>query len=270
MGTDIGQIKAFFTDSDWYLQKRRYNIAIRAETVQEFLKTNHFDSILDIGCGDGSLSLPLLNSGRRLTLLDISSKMLSIAQSRVPTKLQKNVETVNDEFMRAKLENNSYDLVICVGVLAFVQSLDDFISRITSLLKPTGAVIMENTDASHFYTSMVRFYHGLRSAFVPDKCPTNTYSREAVLRHFRKRGFVLSGFYRYTLAFPLLQRMLSQEQLYKGIRRHYGTAERNRNAWMGNECLYFFQRSTAPTTKGSLPRATLTGSLNERRLDDGR
>jgi 2-polyprenyl-3-methyl-5-hydroxy-6-metoxy-1,4-benzoquinol methylase len=250
METDIGRVKAFFTDSDWYLQKRRYNIAIRAETVQEFLKNNQFDSILDIGCGDGSLSVPLLNSQRRLTLLDVSSKMLSIANSRVPTELRRNVETVDEEFMRAKLEKNSYDLVICVGVLAFVQSLDEFILRMTSLLKPTGMVIMENTDASHFYTSILRFYHGLHNMFIPEKCPTHTYSCEKVLQHFRQQGFVLSGLYRYTLVFPILQKMLSQQQLYKVVRRCYGTAERNRNAWMGNECLYFFQRSGAPHVEG--------------------
>ncbi len=253
METYIGQVKSFFTDCDWYLQKRRFNIAVRAETVQEFLKNQHFDSILDIGCGDGSLSLPLLNSHRQLTLLDLSSKMLSIAQSRVPSELQKNVGIVNDEFMQAKLEKNSYDLVICVGVLAFVKSLDDFIFRITSLLKPNGAVIIENSDAGHFYTSFVRFSHRLRRAFAANGLPTNVYSSQTVLQGFRKQGMELSGMYRYAVVFPLVQKMMSQGLLYKVVRRWFGTAERNRHAWMGNECLYYFQRSSAPATKPSLP-----------------
>lgn len=249
MKADMGRVKAFFTDSDWYLQARRYNIAIRAETVQDFLKGNQFSSILDIGCGDGSLSVPLLNSQRQLTLLDVSRKMLSIANSRVPPELRRNVENIDKEFMHAKLERNSYDLVICVGVLAFVQCLEEFVLRMTSLLTPNGMVVIENTDASHFYTFMLRAYHGLHNMVIPDKCPTNSYSRGKLLQQFRHQGFVLSGSYRYTLVFPIVQKMLSQQQLYKVVRHCYGTADRNRNAWMGNECLYFFRRFGATSSE---------------------
>lgn len=270
MEADIGRVKLFFTDSDWYLRQRRYNIEIRAETVQQFLKSCKFSSILDIGCGDGSLSVPLLNSQRRLTLLDLSSRMLSIASSRVPPELRSKVELVDEEFMRANLKRESYDLIICVGVLAFVQSLDEFILKLTSLLTPDGMVIMENTDASHFCTSALRLYHRLHKIFMPEKCPTNTYSRAQVLQQFLGRGFVLSGLYRYTLVFPVVQRMLSQQQLYNVVRRCYGTAAHNANAWMGNECLYFFQRSGVPRPKAALMPATLTGRFNERGLDNGR
>jgi SAM-dependent methyltransferase len=52
------------------------------ETVQELVRLSGDARVLDIGCGDGSISLPLLTGKTSLTLLDLSAKMLSIAKYR--------------------------------------------------------------------------------------------------------------------------------------------------------------------------------------------
>jgi len=77
-------VKRGFEQPQWYLEKRSFNIRIRAETVRQFLGDLGFENMLDIGCGNGSISVPLLTPHNRLTLLDMSTTMLSIAQSRVP------------------------------------------------------------------------------------------------------------------------------------------------------------------------------------------
>ena len=50
--------------------------------------------ILDIGCGDGSLSLPLLDDRSRLTLLDFSEGMLERARQNIPPGMNTRVEIV--------------------------------------------------------------------------------------------------------------------------------------------------------------------------------
>ena len=55
------EVKALFEVPEKYLGPRRYDIRVRVETVQQFTKTLHFDRVLDIGCGDGAISLPLLS-----------------------------------------------------------------------------------------------------------------------------------------------------------------------------------------------------------------
>ena len=72
---------------------------IRIETVREFLKNPRFGHILDIGCGDGSISLPLLTTENRLTLLDMSEGMLARAKSGIPAGLSGSVETLKSDFM---------------------------------------------------------------------------------------------------------------------------------------------------------------------------
>src|SRR5215475_888055 len=94
----VNQVKSFFEKPEGYLAGRGYNIEIRAEAVGQFVRNAKFERILDVGCGDGSMSVQLLNATKRLTLVDVSSKMLSIAQARVPEEFSGQVETFNDDF----------------------------------------------------------------------------------------------------------------------------------------------------------------------------
>ena len=54
------QVKSWFENPNQYLQRRNFDIRIRLETVQGFTKGATFGRVLDIPCGDGSISLPLL------------------------------------------------------------------------------------------------------------------------------------------------------------------------------------------------------------------
>ena len=67
MSTKIDQVKSLFESPQPYLKRRRYNINIRAETVQYFLRNREFTRILDVGCGDGSASIPFLAAQKSLT-----------------------------------------------------------------------------------------------------------------------------------------------------------------------------------------------------------
>ena len=74
-------IKRAFEQPQWYLTKTAYNIKVRIETIKEFVNGQSPKNILDIGCGDGSLSLHLLTTDNHITLLDRSKRMMEIACS---------------------------------------------------------------------------------------------------------------------------------------------------------------------------------------------
>ena len=65
-----------FEDPEWYLKGYTTNIRIRVETVVTLLAGLNPHHILDVGCGDGSLSLPLLQKASHVTYLDQSRAML--------------------------------------------------------------------------------------------------------------------------------------------------------------------------------------------------
>jgi 2-polyprenyl-3-methyl-5-hydroxy-6-metoxy-1,4-benzoquinol methylase len=235
----VSQVKMVYEKPDSYLSRRRYNINIRAETVQHFVNNTTFERILDIGCGDGSMSLTLLSSKNRLTLVDISGSMLSIARSRIPSGLLPNVEIVNEDFMSAKLVPRSYDLILCIGVLAHADSPSALVDKVTSLLRPGGTVVMESTDANHFTNRAAVLYHRLLGLLRRPTYALNLVSAAKVIEMYRSRGLKLSAIYRYNLpAFPGMDRFVPQKVLQAMVRMTYGTPKHNRNAWLGKECLY--------------------------------
>ena len=65
MTSKVARVKSLFEVPEKYLAPRQFDIRIRVETVQQFTKHLMVDHILDIGCGDGSLSLPLLPRSKR-------------------------------------------------------------------------------------------------------------------------------------------------------------------------------------------------------------
>lgn len=234
------ETKAAFEEPDWYLRSRGYNIRIRSEVVRAFTREAKYENILDIGCGNGSISLPLLTPHNDLTLLDLSSTMLGIARSKVPEALLDHVKTVNKGFMDAELEPKSYDLILCIGVLAYVLDLESFCSKLASLLTPGGTVIVECTDAGHFVNYLVAGFERLRTLMLPAIVPLCLRSSAAVETTFRGLGLQQKGLYRYALPLPVVRKCFSQEFHYRWVRSLFGPPASNRNSWLGNECIYSF------------------------------
>jgi len=206
--------------------------------VQEFTRGRTFQSILDIGCGNGSISLPLLTPERRLTLLDISSNMLATAREKIPTNLINHVELVNEGFMKASFEPGTYDLVLCLGVLAHVDSPADVIAKVARILKPGGCVILEFTDSYHFMGRSVVLYHRILNRFRRSPYPLNHIREREVVRTCCENKLRTSAFYRYSLPPPGSHRMFGQKTLYQMTRMLFGPSNRNRCKWLGNEFIY--------------------------------
>jgi ubiquinone/menaquinone biosynthesis C-methylase UbiE len=240
MNQNVSRIKEAFEQPNWYLTRTAYNIRIRIETIREFLGGSQPKSILDIGCGNGSLSLHLLNGANRLTLLDQSQSMLQIALSQVPGQAADRVTTINSDFMKASIAPHQFDLILCVGVLAYVEERQRFVEKIVSALKPGGTVIIECTDGAHAVTHLVRGYLALKRNLVGDRFVTVSRPSRELLGIFDGLGFQLRGSFRYSLPLPGLQRIFSQKLSYNCVRTLFGNATRNRRAAWGNECLYRF------------------------------
>ena len=238
-------IKRAFEQPQWYLRKVAFNIRIRAETIRAFTQEKIPASVLDIGCGDGSLSLPLLNHQNRLTLVDRSTSMLEIARSRIPEDAVDRVSILNDDFLLAALPQREFDLVICVGVLAYVEDTRVWFRKLASMLKPGGALIMECTDGGHFITHLIQAYKSMRAMAGGAKFPTIRRPSSELLNLASEFGLRPVQSFRYSLPLPGFRRLLSQGVSYRSIRLIFGAPPRSRAAALGNECLYKL-RSTSP------------------------
>jgi ubiquinone/menaquinone biosynthesis C-methylase UbiE len=239
----IEEVRDFFNEPQNYLDRRRFDIRVRVEITQEFLAKHRFTRILDIGCGDGSISIPLLSPERRLILLDIAPNMLALAHLQVPPPLHSNVTFVNGDFLTAFSDSESYDVIICIGVLAHVLAPCDVISKIATLLRPGGILVLEFTDSTHLLRRLLSWYQALLGLLRPTLYKVRPLSRTRVLEATMTAGFEILSDFRYTFPWPGVHRIFSQDTLYRLVKKAFGTVGRNRHRWLGSEYICCLRRN---------------------------
>lgn len=236
------QVKSWFENPEKYLRHRQFDIQIRVETVQELTKGRSFERVLDIGCGDGSISLPLLSRSKEITLLDVSTNMLAIARRGIPAARAKDVEVINAGLLGSGLEPESFDLILCIGVLAHVDSPDAIVAEIARIAKPGACVILEFTDSFHFWNVPTVVYYRLLRLFRSVPWTLNRLKHTQIMQLCRQNGLTPTALFRYGLPPVGSHKIVGQDEMYRMTRYLFGASDRNRNGWMGNEFIYRLER----------------------------
>lgn len=199
--TKSGQAKAFFEQASIYLANRP-SIRLRSEIIHDLLGKRSNNSFLDIGCGDGSLSISYI-AENDICFLDFSTAMLEHVKGSIPeefrdhaTLLQANVE---DHIFAEK-----FDIILCVGVLAHVRDVEKIMRKIESILKPSGLVIFQVSYTGHFY-------YRFRSLFKSEKkeqygYSLNTIHPDELIENAKAFGLKCLKRCQYPVVFPLLGR----------------------------------------------------------------
>ncbi len=235
-------VKERFEDTALYLTYD-YNLQIRKETVETFTAGQHFQSVLDIPCGTGAMSVPLLNRIDKLTMIDISTNMLTIARNSVPSEYQHKVETVNADFFELELPEQSFDLIICLGILAHISSPEQLLNKISKLLKPGGTLILQNTNSGHFYSYLIRFYLGLKNLISRQPYKLNKVKDGFVKKTLETNGLKQISCFRYNQSFLGLSNLFSNNKKYSLTRKFFGDASKNKNAAWGSDYTYLFRKN---------------------------
>jgi len=196
------KVKLFFNKLD-YLKNSSDRIIIRSNVVKKFLGELRGVNILDIGCGDGSLSLQFLNDSNQLTLIDISDKMLEKVAERVPNGLLDNIRIINDSF-EAIQDNEQFDVVLCVGVIAHVEVVDALFEKISAVLKPNGILIIETTPNPYPIGKLLFPYYYLRALVVGQapKYNKNRLKVSELMRYADGMGLEHEQSVRYSFPLP--------------------------------------------------------------------
>jgi len=197
--------RAFFGPESPYLQ-RNPEIGFRSEIVRRLLKDNEPIRIADVGCGDGSVSLPLLRENGQAVLLDQSAHMLDMARETY----SRGGVAGNAEFVQGSLEEFSgtdpFDLVLCIGVLAHTNSVAGTIDRLSGMLGAGGVCILQFSDSAKALARVGR----LSSALVSDPygyelTPSTTLE---VITVAEKHGLRMTEVARYWPILPGMRRIL--------------------------------------------------------------
>jgi S-adenosylmethionine-dependent methyltransferase len=120
------------------------------ETLSKYLTAE--SKVLDMGCGDGEISLRLGRAGHTVVGVDISAEMLELAEARLRAEPDEVIGRVT--FQRGDIadfsQDRTFDAVCCHGVLMYLERSDTAIGRLAGLVAPGGllSVLTKNLLAA--------------------------------------------------------------------------------------------------------------------------
>ena len=109
--------------------------------------------ILDVGAGQGQLSLALAEQGHSVHLTDISADMLQIAQQQAQQQQLANVSFEQIGLAElARSHQQRYPLILCHAMLEWLAEPEQAILQLKRLLAPGGilSLMFYNKDAKRF------------------------------------------------------------------------------------------------------------------------
>jgi 2-polyprenyl-3-methyl-5-hydroxy-6-metoxy-1,4-benzoquinol methylase len=169
LGTREERARAFFGSPEKYLASNHRG-EIRAEIIADLLGDTRGKRVIDLGCGDGSISKQLSGD---LTLVDISPAMIAAAEGRLGRRAQYRCEDIHN------IPDEEFDIALCIGVLAHVDDTAPAITAAHRCLKPGGLLVLQLSDRSTIIDRLNSFlvsfsgklwYRSTRLSDVLDAC----------------------------------------------------------------------------------------------------
>ena len=166
----------------------------RAHLVAEILADCRPRTLLDVGAGDGRVSLPFACPGSKVTLVEISATMVAAARKNVREEQEPYVDFVVQDLITLS-ESKQFDVLLCLGVLAHVADVPLCLQKISRLVAAGGIAILQLTDGSTLlggleYLATVRGRRNRGYSF-------NRLSSRMVTNHLQALGLSLANERRY-------------------------------------------------------------------------
>jgi 2-polyprenyl-3-methyl-5-hydroxy-6-metoxy-1,4-benzoquinol methylase len=209
----IDNVEEFFNKTQRHL-KKNFHIYIRKIIIRSLIGEISKGTILDIGCGDGSLSIQFLSKVDHITFLDVSNPMLEIVRKNLTYDELQKVSFINIDFNKW-VTNKKYDLILCIGLFAYIRSIKETLNKISSMMQPNGICIIQITDIdkiigrAQYIAAITRqiIRHQLSFKITP-------LSSKKIINTAKENDLILCDQRRYSILFPGMG-WLPEKQLFK-------------------------------------------------------
>lgn len=123
-------------NSDLYNAKHDF-VTEYGKGLLDFIPQNTEQTILDLGCGTGTLTIQLLPMARRVVGVDSSQSMISKAKDQY-----KNIDFFVYDALNLPFEKE-YDVVFSNAIFHWILDHDALLKQIYKVLKPHGVLLCE-------------------------------------------------------------------------------------------------------------------------------
>ena len=134
---------AYFARAGPYL-RRNHRIALRSEIVRDLIGEPSGKRILDLGCGNGAISLPYAKSNA-IVLVDNSAAMREAARHTAAELAVTSYTALKAD--ASSVEAEPADIVLAIGVLAHVDDPAAILAAAARNLKGGGLLVLQLSDA---------------------------------------------------------------------------------------------------------------------------
>ncbi len=132
------------------------------------IKLNSNDSVLDIGCGNGVITIPLAQTASKVTAMDISGKMLEILTENAKNNGLNNIKTFNRRLEDATAEEiGKHDVVVASRSLNGVPNIKKELEKINEISQKYVYITIWGVDNRRFERDMAKLL-GRESHSHPD------------------------------------------------------------------------------------------------------
>jgi ubiquinone/menaquinone biosynthesis C-methylase UbiE len=113
----------------------------------EGLRLPHGSCVLEVGCGAGGTSVALAQMGLAVAATDVAASMLAVArQESAAAGVQERTQFVRVDIHALGFRDNSFDLVIALGVLSWLHSPGIAAAEMARVLRPGGYLVVNATN----------------------------------------------------------------------------------------------------------------------------
>ena len=168
---------------DRYAHPRQPHLFAK-EKVFALLDDAQGKKLLEVGCGQGIVSVQLANLGAQVVGLDISSKSIEVARRRIE------INGFEATFQVANIETDDlgtelYDVVVCYDVLHHVvPALNEVMTRIRRCLKPGGKFLSREPVAYAAWLKKLRRALPVKMNETAGERPLRAAEFEIIQKHF--------------------------------------------------------------------------------------
>ena len=191
---------SYYDQSDYYKKNAAHLLDFksrfqryRVRKLREIYDPNVEETVLDLGCGWGTLCWSLANRVQHITGLDFSETSIRLCNERLQGESYANVTFIQGDARGTEMPSETYDLVIAADLFEHLYPNDsDKVTReVFRLLKSQGRFSIWTPNRSH----IIEILKNRNILFRKDETHVDYKSMRKLLKMLEEAGFVVEKHY---------------------------------------------------------------------------